>query len=303
MKKSKLKEYCVWYLLLLIPIAGTIVFNVYPLFQTITDSFQNMKNTFIGTVNYDILLKDAEFGKAVINTLYMALLGVGLNVPIAFILANMLNSIPVAKNVYKVVFLLPMIMSMVTVATLFKYLMMPDEQGIFNYLGSFLGFPPSKFLSGVDTARESLILMVVWKGVGYNIILFFAGLQAVPRELYEAAKMDGANEFKQWIYITIPSMKGTFTFVLITSTIAALKRFTDVYAVSGETGNPAGALSTIMLYIYRNSFSTLNYKDLGRASAASVILFLIILIITIMNFALTSGDNKETKVRKQKRGV
>ncbi len=97
-------------------------------------------------------------------------------------------------------------------------------------------------------------------------------------------------------------MKSSFTFVIITSTIAALKRFTDVYAISGETGNPAGALNTIMLYVYRNSFSTLNYKDLGRSSAASIVLFVIILIITLLNFKLTGSDNTETKVPKRRRG-
>lgn len=191
---------------------------------------------------------------------------------------------------------------MITVGTLFKYLMMPGEEGIFNFLLEYIGLGPYDWLNDPAMARESLIVMVVWKGMGYNIILFFAGLQAVPRELYEAAKIDGASEFKQWIYITIPSMKSSFTFVIITSTIAALKRFTDVYAISGETGNPAGALNTIMLYVYRNSFSTLNYKDLGRSSAASIVLFVIILIITLLNFKLTGSDNTETKVPKRRRG-
>lgn len=302
MTKRRWKEYASWYLLLLIPIIGTLVFNVYPLIQTVIDSFQNMKDTFIGLVNYRILFEDAVFRQSVINTLYMAVLGVCFNVPIAFIIANMLNNIPIAKNVYKVVFLLPMIMSMITVATLFKYLMDPSAEGILNYFFGLVGLGPYSFFNNPETARESLIVMVVWKGMGYNVILFFAGLQAVPRELYEAAKMDGATEFKQWIYITIPSMKSSFTFVIITSAISALKRFTDVYAISGETGNPANALSTIMLYVYKNSFSTLNYKDLGRSSAASIVLFVIILVITLINFKLTGSDNTETKVSRKRRG-
>ncbi len=301
MSKKKYKEYLTWYLLLLIPIVGTLMFNIYPLAQTIIDSLQNTKNTFIGLVNYNILFNDDEFIKAVGNTLYMAVLGVGFNIPIAFVIANMLNNVPVAKNVYKVVFLLPMVMSMITAATLFEYLLAPGEEGIINHLLSYLGVGPYSFFSDPSSSRESLILMVVWKGMGYNVIMFFAGLQAVPRELYEAAKIDGASEIKQWLYITIPSVKGTFAFVLITSTIAALKRFTDVYAISGETGNPAGSLITLMLYVYRYSFSTLNYKDLGRASAASVVLFVIILIITLVNFRLTSKDNKETNIKKVRR--
>lgn len=292
-----------WYLLILIPIVGTFVFNLYPLAQTFVDSFQNMKNAYIGGVNYRVLFSDDIFIQSLVNTLYMALLGVCLNVPLAFIIANMLNNIPVGKNVYKVFFLLPMIMSMITVGTLFKYLMMPGSEGILNHLLSYIGLGPYKFFNAPATARESLVEMAVWKGIGYNIIVFFAGLQVVPRDLYEAARVDGATEFKQWVYITIPCIKNTFTFVIITSTISALKRFADVYAISGETGNPAGALNTLMLYIYRNSFSTLNYKDLGRASAASVVLFVVIMLVTLINFRLVGSNNTISKAVKGKGGI
>lgn len=289
-----------WYVMLAIPIIGMLVFNLYPLLQTLVDSFQNTKNAFIGFINYKILFSDEVFIQSLKNTLYMAVLGVCLNVPFAFIFANMLNNIPVGKNVYKVFFLLPMVLSMITVGTLFKYLLASDESGIVNHLLSYLGLGPYAFFNDPATARESVVFLAVWKGMGYNVILFFAGLQVVPRELYEAAKVDGATEFKQWIHITIPSIKNTFTFVFITSTIAALKRFTDVYAISGEYGTPAGALNTLMLYIYRNSFSTLNYKDLGRASAASIVMFVVIMVITLINLRLTSGDNTATPARKRR---
>ena len=127
MRWSKTKKILSWYLLLLIPLTGTVVFNVYPLLRTLGTSLENIKGTFIGFTNYKILFGNDEFKKDVVNTLYMAVLGVGFNVPIAFIIANMLNHVRRGKNVFKVIFLLPMIMSMVTVATLFKYLLMPNE--------------------------------------------------------------------------------------------------------------------------------------------------------------------------------
>lgn len=288
-------------MMLLIPIVGMVIFNLYPLFMTLLYSFENMKGTFIGFVNFRILFEDTLFKQSMVNTLYMALLGVCINVPLAFIFANMLNNIPVGKNVYKVFFLLPMVLSMITVGTLFKYLLAPGKEGIVNNLLMGIGLGPYKFFNDPATSRESLIFMAVWKGIGYNVILFFAGLQVVPRELYEAAKVDGASEIKQWIHITIPGVKNTFTFVIITSTIAALKRFADVYAISGEYGNPAESLTTLMLYIYRNSFSTLNYKDLGRSSAASIIMFVVILVITLINLSLTSSDNTMTSRRMLKR--
>ena len=300
MKNVKIKRYISWYLLLLIPMVGTLVFNFYPLIQTMVTSLQNMNGKFIGFTNYRIMFASSEFKQTVINTLYMAVLGVAFNIPLAFIIASLLNNIGRGKGIYRVIFLLPMVMSMVTVVTLFKYLMLPNEEGVFNYIIGILGFEPSLWLNGTGTARESVVFIAVWKGLGYNVILFFAGLQGIPADMYEAAEIDGANSFKKWLYITIPASKSTFTFVLITSTIAALKRFTEVYAVSMETGNPAGRLETLLLYIYKNSFSTLNYKDEGLAGAASVVLFLIILAATLVNSHLTkekevSADNPKRR--------
>lgn len=299
MKNVKIKRYISWYLLLLIPMVGTLVFNFYPLIQTMVTSLQNMNGKFIGFTNYRIMFASSEFKQTVINTLYMAVLGVAFNIPLAFVIASLLNNIGRGKGIYRVIFLLPMVMSMVTVVTLFKYLMLPNEEGVFNYIIGILGFEPSLWLNGTGTARESVVFIAVWKGIGYNVILFFAGLQGIPADMYEAAEIDGANSFKKWLYITIPASKSTFTFVLITSTIAALKRFTEVYAVSMETGNPAGRLETLLLYIYKNSFSTLNYKDEGLAGAASVVLFLIILAATLVNSHLTK--EKEISADKPKR--
>lgn len=279
--------------MLIITLVGTLVFNFYPLVVTFVKSLCNMKGDFIGIINYKIMFESVEFRQSVVNTIYMAILGVGFNVPFAFIIASLLNGIGKGKSVYRVIFLLPMVMSMITVVTLFKYMMMPTSDGIFNYLLGKFGVEPKMWLNGVSTARESVIFIAIWKGIGYNIILFFAGLQAISADMYEAASIDGATPLQKWRYITIPSSKATFQFVLMTSTIAALKRFTEVYAVSGETGNPAGKLETVMLYIYKNSFSTLNYKDEGMATAASVILFIIILAATLLNNYLTRDKEKE----------
>lgn len=297
MKNVKTKRYISWYLLLLVPMIGTLVFNFYPLLRTFITSMQNMSGRFIGFTNYQIMFASQEFRQTTINTLYMAVLGVAFNIPIAFVIASLLNGIGRGKGVYRVIFLLPM----VTVVTLFKYLMLPTEDGVFNYIFGLLGLEPSLWLNGTGSARESVVFIAVWKGIGYNIILFFAGLQGIPADMYEAADIDGANSFKKWLYITIPASKNTFTFVLITSTIAALKRFTEVYAVSLETGNPAGRLETLLLYIYKNSFSTLNYKDEGLAGAASVVLFLIILAATLLNSHLTR-DKELKKAKPRKKG-
>ena len=251
-----------------------------------------MRGDLIGFVNYYILFSDPSYIQAIVNTLYMAFLEVIINIPVAFIVACLLNGVPVGKNVFKVIFLFPMVMSMVTVAIMFKYLLMPDDTGIVNYILSALSIEPKGFLNDPSMSRESVVAMSIWKGMGYNIIIFFAGLQSVPSEFYESAEIDGANELQKWWNITIPCMRNTFIFVLITTTISTMKRFTDVYAISGETGNPAGTLNTMMMFIYKNSFSTYNYKDVGLASSASIILFLFILFFTLINFFITGNRRK-----------
>ena len=215
MGNLKRRQYMSWYRLLLIAIIGTLVFNFYPLIETFITSLKNMNGSFIGFTNYKILFSSDEFRQSIINTLYMAVLGVGLNVPLAFIIASVLNSIAHGKGIYRVIFLLPMVMSMITVVTLFKYMMMPSADGVFNYILSFFGVAPKLWLNDPKAARECVVLIAVWKGIGYNIILFFAGLQGISADMYEAAEIDGANAFKRWLYITIPASKNTFTFVII----------------------------------------------------------------------------------------
>ena len=301
MNKRIVKETASWYLLLIIPIVGTLVFNLYPFLVTLVRSFLNVKGSFIGGVNYKILFSDELFRQSVGNTIYMAILGVGFNVPIAFIVANMLNNIIHGKGVYKIIFLLPMVMSMVTAATLFKYIFYPSQEGIMNYILMWFGMEPLGWFNDIAMARESVVILAVWKGMGYNIVLFLAGLQAVPTELYEAADIDGAAERHKWLHITIPCMRNSFIFVVITSTISALKRFTEVYAISQEYGTPGGMLNTIMLYIYKNSFSTLTFKDEGKASSASIALFLIILVATLINMKVGNSNGLE-KIKMKRRG-
>lgn len=281
-----------WYLLLIVPLLGTIVFNVYPLIKTVIDSTLNMQGHFIGFTNYNIMFSDPEYHQSVGNTFYMGILSVIINIPLAFILANMLNSIPRGQNIFKVFLILPMITSIVTVAILFKFIFSPDPASMANYILSIFHIKPFSWFSDIKTSRESVVMMSVWKSIGFNVILFFAGLQTIPTELYEAAKIDGANERQRWLYITIPCIRNTFIFVYLTSCIAALKSFADVYAVSSEYGDPGGSLFTIMLYIFRKSFSTLFSKDTGLASAASVFLFLLILVITIINYLLTENSER-----------
>ena len=276
-----------WYLFIAIPIFGVIMFNLYPLVRTIFMSFQNNRGAFVGTFNYQILFGDRFFLRAVNNTIYMGILGILLNLPLAFLMAVMLNRVKRLQSFFKVMFLLPLIMSVVSVTFIFRFIFSPQAGGVMNYFLGLIGIEPQHWLASTSQARESVVLMTTWRTLGYNVILFFAGLQSVPTEYYEAASIDGANEAHKVWHITLPCIRNTMVFVYITSMIAVMRRFTDVFAVGGEMGDPGASLMTIILYIYRNSFSTTFYRNLGLGAAASMIFFCIVMAITIINLIVT----------------
>lgn len=296
------KKYGEWYIMLAVPVIGTILFNIWPLILTIVNSFQNTAGSWVGLVNYQILFTDALWPKAIINTLYMGVIGVGLSIPIAFLMAYMLNRVPLFKNAFKTIYLFPMIVSVVAVAMVFKFVFNADANSPANLLLQFFGLPVSGWFANTSTSRETVMIMTLWKSVGHSAILFFAGLQTMPTELLEAADIDGANEWNKLWSITIPNMKNTLIFVFITNTIGALKRFADVYAISSEYGQPGDTLVTIMTYIYRKSFSTLFYKDLGVASAASFVLFIFIIAITMAEMKITGESEALIGISRKKGG-
>jgi len=296
-----LKQNWSWYLFIFIPVFGVIVFNFYPLITVIRLSLLNARGGFVGMVNYELLFEDNLFRASVANTLYMGVLGIVLNLPLAFMLAVMLNRVGRAQGFFKVVFLLPIIMSMVAVAMTFKFIFSPDPAGIINSFIGIFGIEPQGWIANPAQARETVVIMAVWKNLGYNVILFFAGLQAVPEEYYEAASLDGANEAQKIWHVTLPCIRNTMIFIYITTAIMVLRRFTEVYAISSEYGYPGNALMTVILYIYRQSFSTLFFQDIGRGSAAAVVLFIITMVITGINFVVVDRTDDGSKVSWLKR--
>ena len=285
------RKYGEWYLMLLVPIIGTIIFNIYPLVLNFADSFRNTAGTYIGLANYKILWTDPLWTEALINTLYMGILGVGFSIPLGFLMAYMMNRVPLFKNLFKTIYLFPMIVSIVAVSMVFKFIFNADPNSVVNYALSKIGISAQGWFASTALARETVIIMTLWKNVGHTTVLFFAGLQTVPLELLEAGDIDGANEWHKLWKIVVPNMKNTLVFVFITNTIGALKRFADVYAVASEYAYPGNKLMTIMLYTYRKSFSTLFYKDVGVAASASFMLFLFIILITIVQMRVT-GEAK-----------
>ena len=284
LSQSRMRTTATAYLLLAPMLVGIAVFVLYPMLCALVYSFQKtngISGSFRGIMNYRWLFRDKVFWTAMGNTIYMAILSVISGISVCFLLASMINSLSRGKNFFKSVYFLPNVVSMIAVATLFIFFLNPTENGPVNYFLKQLGIGPISFFVNTQSARESVVLMGLWKSIGYDTILFLAGLQSVSREMYEAASVDGANGFRRWWHITIPSMKPIFAFMTIMYTINALKRFTDVYRIGGTAGNPGEALTTIMIYIYRNAWVT---NNVGVASAAAYMLFLLSMIFTVINY-------------------
>lgn len=277
-------------------VIGIIVFAIYPMFGALILSFQRSATSFggewVGLGNYKYVFTDSMFWKSLYNTLYMGVLAVILGVSLSFILATLIHNVPWIKwrNFFKGVYFLPNVVSLVATSILFQFLFNPGSEGLLNFVLGIVGIEPIGWFTNPDISRFSIVLMNLWGMLGYNTIIFIAALTSVPTDLYEAAEVDGANWFKKWFYITVPYLRPIILFMVIISTIGAMKRFTDVWLIGGTAGNPAGSLMTVVLYIYRNAFLA---SQMGIATAASYILFMIILIFTIVLLLTNRKSNFE----------
>ncbi|WP_010272688.1 carbohydrate ABC transporter permease [Paenibacillus senegalensis] len=269
---------------------GIFVFAIYPMIAALYMSFQQissnaMSGQWVGWSNYRYVLSDNLFWQALYNTFYMGILSVLLGIGLSFILASLINGLKweLAKNVFKGIYFLPNVVSAVATTLLFSFLFFPGREGLLNYVLGLVNIEPIGWFTDPSYARFSIVMMSLWGALGYNTIIFLAGLQSVPRDLYEAAEVDGANWLHRWYYITIPYLKPILFFMLIMGTIGGMKRFTDVWLIGGTAGNPGGSLMTAVLYIYRNAFLA---SQMGLATAASYLLFMIILVLTMFLLAM-----------------
>lgn len=263
-------------------LVGVLAFSLYPILAALYMSFQHtngIEGRFNGVHNYRIVLTDPVFWQSLYNTLFMGLLSVVLGIISSFVLASLINSLPWTggKNFFKSVFFLPNVVSAVATSILFSFLFYPGEEGLLNFALAPIGLGPVGWFTDPAFSRFSIVLMSMWGALGYNTIIFLAALQSVPRDLYEAAEVDGANGLRKWLYITIPYLRPVFVFMVVMGTIGSMKRFTDVWLIGGTAGNPDGTLLTSVLYIYRTAFIG---HQMGLATAASYLLFLVILILT-----------------------
>ncbi len=269
------------YLFLLPAIILLAVFFFIPFFQTIIYSFQDYSNDIytpvFGTLeNYKTLYHSPVFIKSLINTFYFLILTTPFLVVFPLFLAILINQKIRGKTLYKLIIYLPVVVSIVVVAIAFKWLYAPN--GLLNYFMEILNLPAVSWLSSPRAAMISVALVTVFKGIGYYMMIYLASLMSVPKELYEAAEIDGANEFQKHMTVTIPHLMPTIALVSTISAISALKVFVEIYVMT--KGGPLDSTKTIVYYIYERAFENL---DIGLASAACVVLLIIVMIFSIIN--------------------
>ena len=194
----------------------------------------------VGLSNYRYALEDSLFWQALTNTFVMGIWSVLLGIALSFVLASLINNLKwhLGRNFFKAVYFLPNVVSGVATSLLFSFLFFPSKEGLINFVIGLFGIDPVGWFTNPEVARYSIVLMSLWGALGYNTIIFLAGLQSVPRDLYEAAEVDGAGTYRKWWYITIPYLRPIFVFMLIMGTIGGMKRFTDVWLIGGTAGNP-----------------------------------------------------------------
>jgi multiple sugar transport system permease protein len=263
-------------------IIGFILFTVYPLifsfYVSLTRYDLISKPHFIGLANYyELFFEDPLFWQVVGNTLFYVFLSVPLALGFAFCIANLLNSRIVGRSFFRAVMYIPAIVPAVCTAMVWLFLL-NIQYGAVNGILQTFGLPAIPFLSNPSLAKPSLIMIAVW-ATGNAVVIFLAGLQDVPRSLYEAAIVDGANGWQQFWNVTIPLCTPVILYNMIIGFIAAFQEFTLPQLLTN--GGPANATLLYSVFLYRNAFT---YLRMGKASALAWILFLIIVVYTVLLF-------------------
>ncbi len=282
MKKmtSREKNEMLWGWIFIAPtMLGLIVLNIIPIFQTIYQSFFKTGdfgkgNVFVGLANYQKVFGDTEVWQALWNTIKYAVFEVPLSVVIALILAVLLNKKMKGREVFRTIFFLPMVVAPAAIAMVWKWLYNSNFGLINNVFGIKVNW-----ISDPNIAIISIAVIGIWSVIGYNMVLFLAGLQEVPRDYYEAASLDGANGVQQLLYITVPLISPTIFFVLVTRIIGAMQVFDLIYMII-DYNNPALKKTESLVYLfYKYSFEQ---SKKGYGATVIVVLLLVILLLTIV---------------------
>jgi multiple sugar transport system permease protein len=236
---------------------------------------------FVGFRNYSRLLATPDFWNALKNTLYFAFVGGPLTIAVSLGAALLLNSKLVRfKGLFRTIYFTPFVTTLVAVAIVWRYLY-HTQYGLFNFVLGKFGVSPIDWLGDPHWAMPAIILMAVWKSFGYNMLIFIAGLQAIPEELYDAAEIDGASTSRQFFSITLPMLTPTLVFVGVVTMIGYFQLFAEPYVMT--QGGPLRSTTSVVLLMYEEGF---RWWRMGYAAAIAFVLFIVILLATMVQFRL-----------------
>ncbi|WP_047150924.1 carbohydrate ABC transporter permease [Aneurinibacillus tyrosinisolvens] len=270
------------------------IFFLFPLCFTLYLSFHEWdmlgsvtEAVNVGFKNYVQLMGDGRFKTTLFNTflfvganlLFMPALSLGV--------AMLLNAVKFGAKFWRLLFFLPVVTSVVAMSLVWQYMLDPTY-GPVNEILKFLGLPPQGWIMSKEQSLLSVILFMLWQGIGYYAIIYLAGLQGISEEYYEAAKLDGASEWHKFRYITLPLLRPTSLFVLIMVAINSFQVFTQVFVLTN--GGPVDSSNVLGLYIYQTAFE---FLDMGKASAMAVILFIMVIVISLAQLKSMGKENTE----------
>lgn len=280
MKENKKNDYLGYLLISPTYILFTIFFLI-PLFYSFFLSLNKWNGfsndmKFVGLSNYIRLFHDDLFWNAFGNTLYYAVFTVPICIIISLVLSVLISEKIKGYNFLRGAYFMPYIVSLVAIGVVWTWIYSPGAFGLLNSFLGLIGIKPQNWLGNPDLAMTSLIIIGIWRSVGYNIVIFIAGLKSIPRSLYEAATIDGATSFQQFRSITIPLLMPTIFFISVTSTIYAFFQVFDIINVMTQ-GGPIGSTEILVTYLYKMGFKQF---EIGYASSIAFVLFIVIIIIT-----------------------
>ena len=273
---------------LAVPIAFYTVVRFYPTANAALISFQDWNllgtRTWAGLDNYRKLVADPVFWKVLGNTFEYLLIGTPLSLVLAFGIAYQLDKVRFLHGTIRALYFLPFMTSAVAMAWVWRWFYQPVPIGTFNNIIASFGLPQVAFLNSTTNALPAVLAPALWAGLGFQIIIFMAGLRAIPKTYYEAARIDGVSSWTILTEITIPLLKPTIVFLVVFSSIGFLRIFDHVFNMT--TNNPGGPLNStkpLVLMIYDTAF---NSFDMGYAAAQTVVLFVILLVVSLLQLRL-----------------
>jgi len=241
--------------------------------------------TFVGVKNYVDLLADPKFWKSLGNTAYFVVVGVPLTLALGLVIANALSrGITRFRTAFRVGYYLPVITSIVAIAIVWRFLLNPDI-GLINLLLRNIGIGGPDWLASPGLAMPSIIAMAVWRNVGFAMVVFIAGMQAIPVVLYEAASIDGAGRWQSFRNVTLPMLRPTILFMLVITTIGYLQLFEEPFVMT--KGGPLDATLSVTMYMYQQGFT---FFHQGYASAIAYVLFVIVAVIAFLQFKFLRSE-------------